>query len=162
MESDSRNNDSAPTPAEAREALSRLQSDDRKLAERLVTPRWYHPALGLIVAVITVSQALPSPASTAVLAVSIVAILVLIITYTRLYGVWADRPTGPQSKRLLFTMVLIVILALVSNVVVKLADLAPLWALLPAAVAFGATVVIGPRYDAALRSELTAASRSKA
>ncbi|WP_166997744.1 hypothetical protein [Paramicrobacterium fandaimingii] len=160
MESDSRG--SAPTPAEAREALSRLHSDDKKLAERLVTPWWYHPALGLIVALIAGSQALPSPASTAVLAVSIVAILVLIITYTRLYGVWTNRPMGPQSRRLLITMVLIVILAMVSNLVVKLADLTPLWVLLPAAVAFGTTVVIGPRYDAALRSELAAAPSAKA
>lgn len=159
MENDSRGDRSGraapgPTPSEAREALAGLEADDARLAERLVTPGWYHPVLGAIVALIVCTQALPSPASVAFLPVALFALPALVLVYRRRYGLWVGRPAGPRSKRLLGTMVVLFLLCFGAALVVKFTAVAYAWVLLPAGVGFVASVVLGRRYDDALRQEL--------
>lgn len=148
----------APTAAEARAALAGLGADDARLAERLVTPGWYHPVLGAIVAVIVCTQALPSPASVAFVPVGIFALPALVLVYRRRYGLWIGQPAGPRSKRLLGTMVVLFLLCLGAALVVKFTAVGYWWVLLPATVGFVASVVLGRRYDDALRRELAAGS----
>lgn len=149
-----------PSPAEARAALSDLDADGARLAERVVTPRWYHPTLGAIVALIVCTQALPAPGSLVTLPIALFALPVLVIVYRRRYGVWVSQPAGPRSSRILRTMGTIVLLAFAAALAVKYTAIEYGWVLLPAAVAFVACVVLGRRYDDALRSELSGAGRA--
>ena len=137
-------------PDEARAALAFLDDDGARLAERVVTPWWYHP----IVAAIVISQALPGAWGITLLPLAIIAIPLLMLAYKKHSGVATTQPAGPRSRRLMLMLLVIVVLALVSTLVVKLTDSSPWWALIPAAIAAVATVLLGRRYDAVLRQEL--------
>ena len=154
FEDDSRLATPRPTPAEARAALSGLGADGARLAERVVTPGWYHPTLGAIVALICCTQALPFPASAAFLPVALFALPALVLVYRRRYGIWIAGPAGPRSRRLQRTMGLLVVLSFGAALVVKYSALDYAWVVLPAAVSFVAAVSLGRRYDDALRDEL--------
>ena len=151
-----------PTSAEARDALSALDADGASLAERMVTPWWYHLCLGLIVAVLTGAQALPGAYSIIVIALGIIAIPLLTTAYNQRYGISTTQPAGPRSRRLLFIAVAFLVVAMVSALVLKLTEQNPAWGLVPAAVAAVATVLIGRRYDDALRAELSGSAGEKA
>lgn len=141
-------------PHEARETLASLDDDGARLAERVVTPWWYHPILAAIVAATVISQALPGTWGVTLLPLAIIAIPLLMLAYTKHSGVATTQPAGPRSKRLLLVLVSIMILAMASTIAFKVTDSSPWWALVPAAIAAGATVVLGRRYDAVLRQEL--------
>lgn len=143
-----------PEAAAAREALRQLQDDGSRLAVRVVTPWWYHPVLGVIVAAFAGSQVLPGMAAIWIVAIGIVLLPVLTITYSRRYGVSTTQPAGPRSHRLLLTMLTVLILAMVSSLAIKFLALSAWWGIIPAAFAFFATVMLGRRYDDALRDEL--------
>lgn len=143
-----------PSLREARSALSDLDSDGARLASRVVTPWWYHPLLALFVAAFIGSPGLPGGASPAIIALTIIAVLLLVETYTRRTGISITLPTGPRSRRLQRVLIGLLPLGLAADAAIKLAGLSPLWMLLPA-VTIGITVfVLGRRYDDALRSEL--------
>ena len=72
-------------------------------------------------------------------------------------------PTPSRRRRKLdpfrvLAFVILAVLALLmgSGVALKLASMPPWWALVPASAGFVATVLLGRRYDAVLRSEITA------
>lgn len=142
------------TADEARAALTDLGTDGARLAQRMVTPWWYHPALGVIVAVVVAAQSLRGSASAIVVALAVIAIPALLAAYRRRYGVSTTSPVGPRSRRLLLTMLGILLLAMAAGVVVKLSGSSPEWVLVPAALAGVATVLLGRRYDDALRGEV--------
>ncbi|MGC5015372.1 hypothetical protein ACLQ2R_31830 [Streptosporangium sp. DT93] len=156
MENDFRSDDrEGPlTSSQARDTLDRLGLDGVRLAERVVTPWWYHLTLGLIVGVLTAAQVLPGAASFVVVALGIVAILLLTTTYSRRYGIFITQPAGSRGKRLLRVISGVLALAMLAALVVKFTGTDPRWGLLPAALAFGATLVLGRRYDDVLRDEL--------
>lgn len=143
-----------PTPAEARRALADLAADRAALAARVVTPWWYHPTLGGVVALIACTQALPSPASLVLLPVALFGLPALVVLYRRRYGVWVSEPAGPRSRNIYRALVVVLVLVLAAVLVVRFTDVAYGWALLPAAVGFVAAVVLGPWYDDAQRREL--------
>ncbi|GCD18467.1 hypothetical protein GXP71_00865 [Cellulomonas sp. H30R-01] len=145
-----------PTPAEARSALADLAADRASLAARVVTPWWYHPTLGAVVALIVCTQALPSPASLVLLPVALFGLPALVVLYRRRYGVWVAEPAGPRSRALYRALIVVLVLVLAATLVVRLTDVAYVWALVPAAVGFVAAVVLGPWYDDAQRRELAA------
>ncbi len=142
------------TADEARAALRGLDADGARLAQHMVTPWWYHPALGVIVAVVVAAQALPGSASTIAVALAVIAIPVLLLAHTRRYGISTTNPVGPRSRRLLLAMLGILLLAMVAGVVVTLSDSPSWWVLVPAALAGVAMIVLGRRYDDALRDEV--------
>ena len=150
----------AMTQADARAVLGSLDADGTTLADRIVTPWWYHPALGVITAVFAGAHALPGAWPVIAIAIGIVAIPVLTTTYSRRYGVAVSKPAGPRGRRLMLAVLAVVVAAMLSSLAVKLLGLEPRWASIPAAITFAATVVLGRRYDAALRDEI--ASRSGA
>lgn len=156
MENDSSSHDSSmpPTAPEARAALAGLRSDGASLAERFVTPAWYHPVLGAIVAAFVGAQAVPGPLSMIVLALGAVGLVGLVVAYRRRYGILATQPAGPRSKRAIAVVVVVLMALMIGSVVIKFAGLPLWWVFVPAAIAFVATVVLGRRYDAVLRSEL--------
>ena len=140
--------------AEARDALKQLQDDGSRLATRVVTPWWYHPVLGASMAALVGSQALPGAASIWMVAVGVAMPPILAITYARRYGVVSSRSTGPRAKRLLLTLLVIVALAFVGSLVVRFVAFSAWWGLAAAVAAFVATILLGRRYDDALRDEL--------
>lgn len=148
-----------PDPAEARSALGDLDRDGAALAARIVTPWWYHPVLGAITALFAGAQALPGAGPIVAVTCGIVAIPVLMTTYARRYGVVTTKPAGPRSKRLMLITLVILLAAMASGLVIKVAGAEPLWALLSAAIAFVATVTLGRRYDDALRQEIAGPRR---
>lgn len=143
-----------PTPAAARSALAELAADRATLAARVVTPWWYHPTLGAVVALVVCTQALASPASLILLPVALFGLPALVLLYRRRYGVWVGEPAGPLARRIYRALVLVLVLVLAATVVVRLTGIEYRWALLPAAVGFVAAVVLGPWYDDAQRREL--------
>jgi hypothetical protein len=143
-----------PSPSEAREILSDLSVDGSTLSQRVVTPWWYHLILGIIVAMLVGSQALPVAVSGVLLALGLVAIPVLTITYARRYGLSISQPAGPRSRRLLLTTLGILVLSMIANLTIKFIGAIPWWGLIPAAIAFTATLLLGRRYDDALRNEI--------
>jgi hypothetical protein len=150
------------TQSEARAALGSLDEDGTALAARIVTPWWYHPALGVITGVFAGAHALPGAWPVIAIAIGIVAIPVLTTTYSRRYGVAVSKPAGPRGRRLLLAVLAVLIGAMLSSLAFKLVGLEPWWALVPAAITFSATVVLGRRYDAALREEIAASGSARA
>lgn len=146
------------TQEEARAALGDLEHDGATLAARIVTPRWYHPVLGVITAVFVGAQALPGAWPIMVIAIGIAAIPVLTTSYTQRYGVAVSKPVGPHSRLILRVMLAVLIAAMMSSLALKLLGFEPWWALVPTAITFVTTVVLGRRYDEALRQEIAAPS----
>lgn len=145
------------TPEAASSALDELEADSARLAERIVTPWWYHLSLGAIVAAIVGSQVLPMPGAMILLALGIAGLPVLTVTYRRRYGVSTEEPAGAGSRRLLVVVLLVLAAAMTAALVIRATGVSPWWGLVPAAAAFVATLVLGRRYDAALRSEISGA-----
>ena len=149
-----------PTPEEARAALDALDTDAAQLAGRLESPWGYHLTLGALVAVALTAQALPGVPAISVTVLVIIWIPFLMQSYTTRYRISMTRPAGPRSRRMLLLILAVLALLTGSVVVLKIAALLQWWVLLPAITGFLATVLLGRRYDAVLRSEITAPSHS--
>ena len=141
---------------EARAALADLDTDATQLAARLTTPWWYHLTLGTMVAGAIGAQALPGVSSTVVIVLIIIGIPFLISAYTSRSGVSLTRPAGPRSTRMLLLILAVLAVLMGSVVLLKLGGMVSWWVLVPAVLGFVATVVLGRRYDAVLRSEISA------
>lgn len=149
-----------PTSEEAQASLDALDTDASQLAERLVSPWWYHLILGGLVAAAIGVQGLPEVASITVIVLVILWIPFLMGSYTSRYKVSMTRPAGPRSRRMLLLILAVLALLMSSVVLMKIASLPQWWVLLPAAAGFVATVMLGRKYDAVLRSEVAQPSRS--
>jgi len=144
-------------PEAARAALSGLDDDNARLAERVVTPWWYHPVLGVVVAAVALSSSLPPSAMSSVIAAAVVVLVLLPAAYRRRYGVWVSEPAGPRSRRLFRHVMVAIVLGIAGGALLGLLGL--VWALAPAVLVLVAVVVLGRRYDAALRQDLAAGGR---
>lgn len=123
-------------PYDPAAALADVDAARRSVADRLITPWWYHPALGVILAAIMLVAALDlhNLVRLPVALAGAVGIGLLIGAYQRTTGLWVDlRNLGPTAT-----------------------DRAlPAWlAVLLAAVAVIATIVLGRRVDDAMRAEI--------
>ncbi|AWB86352.1 hypothetical protein C3E77_06820 [Mycetocola zhujimingii] len=126
-----------------------------------MTPWWYHVALGAIVALFVASQAMPTAAMSVAIVLGIVALPVLTTVYSRRYGVSVSQPAGPRGRRLLLMTLGVLVAAMLSGVALKLAGIALSWVMVPAVLAFIVTVVLGRRYDDALRREIAARTHAR-
>lgn len=117
------------------------------------TTWWFHPALGLVVALLTMSLALPGAGSIIAVAVGLVLLTRLAAAGSRRAGAPALRPVGPRSKRLLQAGAGVLVVALSVGLVIKFTDVPMWWLALTAVVAFVVTVALGYRFDAAVRAE---------
>jgi hypothetical protein len=127
----------------------------RNLADRLITPWWYHPALGAMLALYVVAFAF---GSTIVRAATLVLFLagcaLLARAYRRLTGVWVSGFDAGPARRWAYALGgTIAALMLGGWLIAWLTDLVwPVW--LAAAVLWVATVLLGRRFDAVLRADL--------
>lgn len=150
---------SKPTNYEARAALSDVDSARQSLADRLITPWWYHPSLGVIIGAIVLTAALDTPnlVRLPVALAAAVGIGLLVGAYQRLIGLWVDmRNLGPTSRKwwLVYAVVVVIVVGL-SLVPTATGDALPWWvATLLAVTAVVNTVALGRRIDSAMREEI--------
>jgi hypothetical protein len=156
---------SEPEPArdigqdEAARALATVETSRAQMADRLVTPVWYHPTLGLLAGGLIASGELHNLALfLAALLVYGVGCGVLVTSYRRLTGVWVSGlRRGPAGRVSLLLVGFLYIIAGVSALL-GLALGVPGAFVAGGVVAAVVVVVLGRRFDEALRGELRATS----
>jgi hypothetical protein len=93
------------SPQEAQAALAAVQQSRSDIADRLITPWWYHPVLGVLVGGLT-TVALADLDFTVLLLVLIpycAGLAALVAAYRRKAGVWVySYEGGPKSRRSVF------------------------------------------------------------
>lgn len=145
----------SPRPDEAAAALDLVATSQAGLADRLITPRWYHPALGLMLGGLVVAYAVDS---TLVIVVALVLFCVgtgiLAASYRQLTGLTVNGYRSGAASRWAYALAAVFVVAVCGAVVLRnVAD-----SLLPAVAlgigVAGATVLLGCRFDAALRAQL--------
>lgn len=146
--------ESTGTP-NAAEALRLVAGTRAELADRLVTPWWYHPALGLLIGGWVASYAADSFLVTVIaLAVYFAGIATLIAAYRRITGLFVNGlRAGRASRWGVYTGVatavgLVGSVALRSGAGVTVAPIVAGILLVPL------VIYLGHRFDDALRAEL--------
>lgn len=151
---------SEPTvPYDPRDALADVAASRNSVADRLVTPWWYHPILGLCLAAIVLVNALDlhNVVKLVVALTAAVSMGILVGAYQRLTGLWVDtRNLGPTSRRWWLAYVVVIFVVVGVPFLPAFTDQPlPTWlAIAFTAVAFIATVVLGRRIDSAMREEI--------
>lgn len=143
-------------PRDARRALSGLDTDRARLAAKVVTPRWYHPVYASILAGLVLSQALPPFYGLTVVIVGLIGLIALRIAYDRRYGISFTKVTGRRTRALMFSVIGVLVAGMIASRVIVATGASLWWVLVPAAIAFVTALVLGPRYDDALRREIVA------
>jgi hypothetical protein len=138
---------------DARRSLDSIGASRRDVADRMTTPAWYYPVLGLLVAQMVLAYGLVGDLL-AVLSALVVVVGSgwLVRTYSGHTGLCITRPAGPLGAVALAAFA--VGLAAPVLVVTLAGDLAAGVVLALAAVALVSTVVLGPVYDACYRADL--------
>ena len=142
---------------DAADQLAAIARARTAAADLLVTPWWYHPLLGLAVAGFVLGYGLGNTVVRLTTAVFFVLACVgLSRAYRRLTGVWiSGLEAGPAGRWAKAAGALIGIIGITAWSVG--AYTGARWAVYGlAAVALVATVVLGRRFDAALRAQLRA------
>ncbi|HIX00088.1 MAG TPA: hypothetical protein H9871_08070 [Candidatus Nesterenkonia stercoripullorum] len=145
------------------DALDEVAAARRRLADRLYTPWWYHPVLGLLLGllILQLGGVLGRPA-VLLMPVPVLGIIALGRIYRRLSGIdlyWADAPDGGQRGRsLLAVYVCGVIVCFAAGFVLshQLGIAWTAWAI--SALLIVGTVVVGRRYDGLLRAQIRSAA----
>ncbi|MDP9793565.1 hypothetical protein J2S43_002077 [Catenuloplanes nepalensis] len=141
-------------PAAQLAAISEARST---LADRLVTPWWYHPVLGLAAAGFVVGYGFGNTVVRLASALAFILVcLGLAHVYKRRAGVWVSGlDAGRAGRWAKATGALVGITAITAWAIGSYTGLDWLiWCI--AAFAFVAAVVVGRRFDAALRAQLRA------
>ncbi|MEV4349663.1 hypothetical protein AB0J83_34830 [Actinoplanes sp. NPDC049596] len=139
--------------------LAAISDARSSLADRLVTPVWYHPALGLALAADVVAISLGNTGvKLAGGVLFVLAALWLANTYRQQTGILVTGPGTGRARRWAFAMgALIGAVLLTAWATGEYAEAR--WPIpVLAVIAFAGIVVLGRRYDAALRAQLRSAS----
>jgi hypothetical protein len=142
---------------EGAEQLAIIAETRAAVADRLITPWWYHPALGLMLAGYTVGLSLGGTAVRfAAVALFLAGCGVLVTVYRRRTGVWISGFDAGRASRWAKALGALAGVALAASwSIAYWTDLTwPVWCL--AAVAFAGAVLLGRRFDTALREQLRA------
>lgn len=147
MESDSR--------AEAAQALATITATRASLADRLVTPWWYHPAIGLLLGGLVASQAIDSVAlRNLVLVPYFAGVFALMSAYRKRTGLWVNGMLVGAGRRYVIALAVILGVLFVISVLGGVGagkDWIPLAA---GATCVPVVVYLGRRFDRALRADL--------
>lgn len=142
-----------------RDALADVAASRTSVADRLITPWWYHPALGAILAAIILVSALDmNDIVRLVVSLACVAgIGALVGAYQRTTGLWVDvRNLGPTSLRWWLAYLVVIAVLLGTALAPTFSDVRlPTWAAIAlTVVTFLVTVVLGRRIDEAMRTDI--------
>lgn len=145
------------TPEEAQAALAAVEQSRSDIADRLYTPWWYHPALGLLVGgLITVAFAdLPFAVLIGVIIAYGAGLAALVTAYRRKSGVWLNGSEGgPKSHRSIYrffgALLVVIIIGAAFAIGMEIRWTAPVTGLVVAV----ALTVWGRHFDKVLRAEL--------
>jgi hypothetical protein len=138
------------SPEEARASLEDVRSMEADLADRLVTPWWFYPGLGLVEALIVSSMAFPKSLSAPALVIGLAGLGLLVRNYQRLTGLGMSNQYFALAQG--WSVALVVVIC-VAFMIVLLVD-QPVVTAATAVVVFVATVVLGRRADTAVRNRL--------
>ncbi|KAD3633092.1 hypothetical protein GD627_09640 [Arthrobacter yangruifuii] len=139
--------------AGARETLDALSNDRLALAERVKTPPWYYPLLGVATVFIIGSPGVEQPSRSVLVAFGVIALVALTVASQKKTGVTINRTAGPRSLGIAVTLgVAVAFLLGVSLTLESTGHEA--WIALTAAVAFLAVWLLGRLYDRAYYLEL--------
>jgi hypothetical protein len=139
----------------AHDSLAAISDARQAAAERLVTPWWYHPALGLAIGAYTLALSVDnSQVAMFALFGFIGVVSVLTKAYQRITGVWLwGGASGKASKWAYAIGAVTGVVAVSTWMIGRYTSMTwPVW-ILSAAVAI-VVVVFGRRYDVVLRREL--------
>lgn len=143
----------------AQQALDDIAVGNRAIADRLVTPRWYHPVLGLGYAGFILGLGLlPKPWNLLVVPLFLILCGLLVRAYRSLTGIWVRPAMSHPSGRLWMAYSVITCVCLIPALlsVSRLVQV-PVWLLVTAAaIGLVATLILGPRLDQLMRAELRA------
>jgi hypothetical protein len=135
----------------AADALAAIGRQRRLAADRLVTPWWYHPALGVLVGGFVATRAIDSTVVQMLALVLFFAGLALLVSaYRRITGLWVSGYRRGPAGRVTWLLVVAYVAAIAGA---YLAGGVAAFLAAGAAIAV-ATVVLGRRFDQALREEL--------
>jgi MFS family permease len=143
--------------ARGRRRLESIGERRAELADRLVTPAWYHPVLGLLAGgLIASAEAHRWWVFLSALVVYAVGCGVLVSSYRKLTGIWVSGvrrgPAGRVSMWLMGGLYSVAGLAALLDLALGVRGAF----VVGGVVAVGLVVVLGRRFDEALRSELRA------
>jgi hypothetical protein len=146
-----------PSPEEVRASLEAVRRMEADLADRLVTPWWYYPGLGVVEVLMVSSLAFPKSLSAPALVIGLAGFGLLVRNYQRLTGLGMSNQyfalaRGWSTALLMVILAAIVIMLLVDQPVVIAAT---------AVVVFMATVFLGRRVDTAVRHRLRHGTRTR-
>jgi hypothetical protein len=128
-------------------------------ADRLVTPWWYHPILGLLVAAYVIVFSCGSTLWRAIGAVLFVASAALLArTYRAVTGVWIWGHDAGRASRWAYAAGAAIAAAMVTSWLIASSTtlIWPTWSL--AALAWIAVILLGHRFDTAPRAQLRASA----
>ena len=155
MESDFEHRDSTGRgdSAAAAAALSALHADRQVLADRIRTPAWYYPLLGIATALIIGSPGAGLPGQPVMVAFGCLGIVFLSLAHRRITGMTITRMAGPKS--LAVSVLLGVMIVLLLGVSLALAATGhPQWVVATAAASCGLMWGGGALYEAVYDREL--------
>ena len=147
---------SASADYSAETALHDVADARERSAARVVTPWWYHPALGVALALVLVGVAIAPPEFIMVWTLTSIAITVsLILLYRRITGIGVGpAQAGPRSRLVWIAFVFLEFAGFGAAGVIRFSGQSPwLAALLGLAMILG-TVILGRRVDDALRADI--------
>ena len=142
---------------EAAEQLAAIAEARSSVADRLVTPWWYHPILGLLFAGYLVGLSLGSnPVRFVTVVLFFAGCAALAYVYRRMTGVWVSGFEAGRAGRWATGIAVLVGATILTawSVAEYTALRWPVWTL--AVVVFVGSVVLGRRFDSALRAQLRA------
>jgi hypothetical protein len=139
-----------PSPDEARASLDEVRRMEAKLADRLVTPWWFYPGLGLYEALLVSSISFPKVLTWPAILIGLAFLGFLVRKYQRQTGLGMSNQYFALAPGWIIAMLMVILMAIVINLLVD----QPVIVAATAAAVFVATVVLGRRADSAMRYRL--------
>jgi len=141
------------TADEARAQLGALAEGRAALADRVVTPWWYHPALAVLVAIFLASQGAQQWWVIG-FAIYCAGLVGLVTAYRNLTGVWVSSWDLPNGRGVLIGVVAVLLAGFTVSLVTRF-GLLPWWSALLSGLGCGLFVWwIGPQVDSMCRDQV--------
>lgn len=135
--------------------LAALRSGWSAAADRLVTPWWYHPILGLLVAGLMLAYGIGSRwVVLATLVIFFAGLTALVTAYRHQTGVWVSGFNAGGASRWAYALGALILACFAAALVARYVHHTAWSAWAAAVVAAVGTVLIGRRFDAALRERI--------